>query len=636
MKKRIAVFSTAWNGEHIGGILMGMREKVRETGDDLFIFNNYGGFEVGSEYNDCEYSIFQLPLKSHLDGVIVVSNNMDSIGRISNIIETCREKNIPCVTVELAIPQVHCVGTDNYEAMATLVEHLVSVHGCKTLNYVGGNFDHAENGLRKKAFMDVLKKHDLPVEEIRIRDYDFTRTGGMRAFADFDEVGIALPDAVVCANDDMAIGYVQELLKHGYRVPEDTIVTGFDGLFEAQCCTPGITSVGRGKETLGAACVEQILGMITGKEYPEHTTLPFEFRPNESCGCKDCIDHIPIIKKRLNENIYKDQQIRWRLNLMQKRLLTCKTVAELNTTLYSELQDINIQKFAIMLNEEEYIKHFTSESVRERKEGAFSEKMRVLFQGKTSQSGRSFEVFETVKLFPEEWRSNPDESLVLLFMPLHLNGIQYGYCVMEDRIDLIVNENLFYWTSIMNLVIDHVRQNISIRMLNDRLSHMYMQDAMTGIYNRFALKNFGEPLLERNRMEGRRTLFLFADMDGLKSINDTYGHEVGDLSIKEMAHVMQQSRPDSSYFCIRYGGDEFLMMGTCDSEEAAALIQSAIEQRIREAVPVSNAPVRLSASVGYFLTSESDTEQSLDEYISQADRMMYQIKKERKNRKNDL
>ena len=71
-------------------------------------------------------------------------------------------------------------------------------------------------------------------------------------------------------------------------------------------------------------------------------------------------------------------------------------------------------------------------------------------------------------------------------------------------------------------------------------------------------------------------------------------------------------------------------MWTCDSEEAAALIQSAIEQRISEAVLLSNAPVRLSASIGYILTSESDTEQSLDEYISQADRMMYQIKKERK------
>ena len=633
MKKRIAVFSTAWNGEHIGGILRGMSETVKQTGDDLYIFNTYGGFEVGAEYNDCEYNIFQLPLKSHLDGVILIANNIDSINRLTGVIQMCRKKKLPCITVELAIPGVHCIGTDNYAAMETLMEHLVSEHGCKTFNYVGGPADHAENVLRKRAFVDVLKKHGLLVEETRIRDYDFTRGGGIQAFTDFHSMGLALPDAVVCANDNMAIGYMEEVLKLGYRVPEDTIITGFDGLFEAQCCTPGITSVGRGKETLGAACIRQILGMMEGKEYSLHALLPFEVWPNESCGCKNCMDNISVIKKRLNENLYQNQQLRWRMNLMQKRLLTCKSSTELNRTLYSELQALNIDKCAIMLNEEEYNKHFTSENGVERKEGVFSNRMRVLYQGKPEQDSRSFETIETVRLLPEKWMDESDDSHVYLFMPLHLNGLQYGYCVMGDHIDFIENENLFYWISTMDLVIDHVRQNISIRMLNDRLSHMYIQDAMTGIYNRFALKNFGEPLLERNRMEGRRTLFLFADMDGLKSINDTYGHEVGDLSIKEMAHVMQQTCPDSSYFCIRYGGDEFLMMGTCDSEEKAALIQSAMEQRIREAEPMSNLPVRLSASIGYFLTSASDTEQSLDEYISQADRMMYQIKKERKQRK---
>ena len=78
------------------------------------------------------------------------------------------------------------MGTDNYAAMETLVEHLVSVHGCKTFNYVGGPADHAENCLRKKAFVNVLEKHGLAVEEARIRDYDFTRDGGERAFVEFN------------------------------------------------------------------------------------------------------------------------------------------------------------------------------------------------------------------------------------------------------------------------------------------------------------------------------------------------------------------------------------------------------------------------------------------------------------------
>ncbi|MBO5155197.1 MAG: GGDEF domain-containing protein [Eubacterium sp.] len=631
MKKRIAVFSTAWNGEHIGGILRGMCKKTKETQDDLYIFNTYGGFESEKEYNECEYNIFHLPLDSDMDGVIILSNNIDSISRLSAIIRTCREKEIPCISVELDIPEVHFVGIDNYAAMTTLVEHLLTEHQCRTLNYVGGPADHIENCQRKQAFLDVMKKHGLSTEEMRMRDYDFTIYGGERAFEDFYSQGLAFPDAVVCANDNMAIGYMEAMERQGFHVPEDTIVTGFDNLFEAKYHVPGITSVGRSKEKLGEDCVEQILGMINGKEYPDHVFLPFEFQPNESCGCEVCSDDLKQIIKRLGNRVSDNHLIRWRMNLIQKRLLACRTVEALNKALYEELQNLGVQKFAILINEDEYIQHFTPEGGKEKYDQSFSSRMRVLFDGKPDDGVDSPRTFETKKLIPEDFCENAEESNIFIFMPLHLNGTKYGYCIMGENIDYIENENLFYWISIMNLVVDNVRQNISIRLLNKKLSHMYMQDAMTGIYNRFALKKLGEPLIERNRTEGRRTLFLFADMDGLKEINDTYGHETGDLSIKEMAKVMQQSCPDRSYICIRYGGDEFLVMGTCENEEMASSIQCEIEKRIRASVPACDVPVKLSASIGYILTSQSDTERSLEEYISQADRMMYQIKKKRKN-----
>lgn len=68
MGKRIAVFSTAWNAELIGEFLRGMSRRARETGNSLYIFNNYGGFHGEKEYNDCEYNIFELALKSNFDG----------------------------------------------------------------------------------------------------------------------------------------------------------------------------------------------------------------------------------------------------------------------------------------------------------------------------------------------------------------------------------------------------------------------------------------------------------------------------------------------------------------------------------------------------------------------------------------
>ena len=141
--------------------------------------------------------------------------------------------------------------------------------------------------------MEVVE--GIPVEEMRMRAYDFTVDGGEQAFWDFYSEGLAFPDAVVCANDNMAIGYMEAMEGQGFHVPEDAIVTGFDNLFEAKYHVPGITSVGRSKEKLGEVCVDQILGMINGKEYPRHVFVPCELSLNESCGCNICSDNLKIV-----------------------------------------------------------------------------------------------------------------------------------------------------------------------------------------------------------------------------------------------------------------------------------------------------------------------------------------------------
>lgn len=631
MRKKIAVFSTAWNGEHVGGILKGICDKLKETKDDLYIFNTYGGFEAEKEYNDCEYSIFDLPLESDIDGVIIVSSSIDTPDRLAKIIKKCRENKIPCISAELELPEVHYIGADNYAAMSAVVEHLITVHGCRTFNYVGGPAGNSENCQRKKAFCDVLAKHDIPVDEARIRDYDFNREGGEQAFFDFYSKGLAFPDAVVCANDNMATGYINMVQSSGYRVPEDTIVTGFDNLFESRSYIPGITSVGRSREKLGEACVEAIMKMIAGETYPQTVFVPFELSLNESCGCNLSMEEQRKVRKRFSDKVYRDKQIRWRMNLMQKKLVACQTEEEMKNALHEEMQNLDIRSLSLLINEDEQILLNQCENGQAKSESGYAKRMRLFFDGQGAFREDTSETIETRKLIPKRFREDGKESHVLIFLPLHLKGKLFGYCIIEDNINFIKDENLFYLISMINVAMDNIRQNTYIRILNKKLSHMYMHDAMTGIYNRFALKSFGEPLLERNQIEGRRTLLMFADMDGLKHINDTYGHDVGDLSIKVMANVMQQSCPDSSYFCIRYGGDEFLMMGTCDSEDTARFIKSSIEKRIEETALISELPVKLSASIGYILTSRSGPDNSLDEYISQADKIMYQIKKERKH-----
>jgi len=127
MGKKIAVISTAWNGEHIGGILNGMQQKIEETNNDMYIFNTYGGFEEEKEFNDCEYNIFNLALQSDFDGILILSNNIASYSRLEILMGQIKDRKIPCISIEQDVPDFHFIGTDNYTAMSEVVEHLIKV-----------------------------------------------------------------------------------------------------------------------------------------------------------------------------------------------------------------------------------------------------------------------------------------------------------------------------------------------------------------------------------------------------------------------------------------------------------------------------------------------------------------------------
>ena len=120
-------------------------------------------------------------------------------------------------------------------------------------------------------------------------------------------------------------------------------------------------------------------------------------------------------------------------------------------------------------------------------------------------------------------------------------------------------------------------------------------------------------------------------MDSLKKLNDTYGHDAGDMAIKKLSEIINDSRLNDTCFCIRYGGDEFLMMGTCESDKEAELIKEKIENKISDYNKTNQLPATLSASIGYIIAEPNTLEYDIDYYISRADEIMYSIKKSRKN-----
>jgi LacI family transcriptional regulator len=178
------------------------------------------------------------------------------------------------------------VTADNRTGAAALVTHLVADHGKRRLFHVDGPPTAPDAKERRRALADVLHAHP---EAQLVGGYDglfSVQSGEDAAGALLARFGTALPDAVVCANDQMAIGVLQALARAGVRVPAEVAVTGFDDIFVGGLVEPGLSTVHQPMRLLGEQACARLLERIASPGLPhEVQLLPTELVLRSSCGC---------------------------------------------------------------------------------------------------------------------------------------------------------------------------------------------------------------------------------------------------------------------------------------------------------------------------------------------------------------
>ena len=117
----------------------------------------------------------------------------------------------------------------------------------------------------------------------------------------------------------------------------------------------------------------------------------------------------------------------------------------------------------------------------------------------------------------------------------------------------------------------------------------------------------------------------FIDMDGLKYVNDNYGHDEGDFALRKLAELIKDSCLPGQV-CARFGGDEFITIGSGLTEDDVAQFELDFCKRLKEVNQVINKPYELNASIGTYLTTVTD-DMKLFALIAKADQIMYEQKK---------
>jgi LacI family transcriptional regulator len=212
-------------------------------------------------------------LAEHTDGIIVAGGTIPD----EEIARLARTGRVVVVAGDAA--DVPWVRTDGRSAAAGLTSHLIDVHGHRRLRFVGEPQGSPDTTERYAGFREALAEHGLE-EAGEPLHYGLDVPSGAVAARELHRVG-ELPDALVCANDELAIGLLATLPGLGHRIPADVAVTGFDDTALAELASPRLTTVHQPIAELGARAAAGALG----DDIPLVNLLDTTAVIRESCGC---------------------------------------------------------------------------------------------------------------------------------------------------------------------------------------------------------------------------------------------------------------------------------------------------------------------------------------------------------------
>ena len=628
--KKIALITDGWKHYVTYAWVQGYRRYASQyhLDTDLYVFQSFGNFNTDEGYNSGEYNITRLPDLRTFDGIILDLSNVSDASLKESFLARVRESGIPAISLLEDLPGLYYSGLDNLTDFSILVEHLITEHGCRKLNYVGGSPRNQENQKRLLAYRKTLEKHGILFEPERVIERSFEIKTGIRAFTEFQQKDL-LPEAFVCASDNIAVGVCLAAREAGFSIPEDFLVTGFDNEDKASYCNPRITTADFSKTEIMYHAMELLVDIWNGQTDRRCTYTQAVHIFQESCRC---VSECPpdrgqyIIKRILSEARQSDMQ-NWMIDL-NRFLLDCTSYTDLTSHMQIWLHEHQFGNLYLLMNPD--IFHLEKVDILPEIPDdiyrcvGYPDKMTVVHPVSDTEAVMQLSITDG-HLLPDITRTG--DQNIFVFAPLHFREREVGYVVLQNCDYLLDHQFLFKMLNSFRTALESLYNKLVLCKKNKQLSQLYIHDSLTGLYNRMAYENLALPLFQKYMQKKKHLGILFVDADHLKYINDNFGHDMGNLAIRSIASAIHKSCPVGSV-CMRYGGDEFVCVIPDFDLPRMHQLEKTILHALEEISDVSRFPFPLETSIGSVIAD--DAVFSLNDYINLADQKMYASKKARK------
>ena len=437
-----------------------------------------------------------------------------------------------------------------------------------------------------------------------------------------------LPGAIICGNDDMALGVIEYLNEHGIRVPRDVAVTGFDASREA--VMRGVTTIRRPIDRAAQKAIEILNQWIEGNK-PNTDVIHMNTIPvyGDSCGCMKSQEHLNEMLRSLGTEKWNMETTLTCISMYSGSMAGVGNETETHNRIDEFIRYWDIRDFFLCVDPA-----VCRDTRTERPESAsYPEEMLLLYG---VSAGRSYEpgMYPTRDMVPAFAGDSPD-TLCLLFCPLYYRNRTFGYVALNPG-SLTNGAALNPFLMLLNGALISLYLQTNIKRYTGTIEQMAVRDIMTGLLNRRGFLEKAPAVLEKARKEGRTFALLSADMNQMKHIHDEFGHQAGDEAIRRMGKAME-SLDVFSLVPVHISGDEFLAYGITENEKDAEHLIDCVKEAVNRLNRTDPWLCNISASFGVYAAVPKEDD-SIDQYMRLADRRMYEDKNSRKygRRKEDL
>lgn len=623
--KTIAVFGCQFTSRYRTNLCRAFNTVAEANGLNVVYFNSLGDIgEKYSQYGELEFDLIKYIDLSPYDGIIFDGEGYHVEGKVEKVIEKLREAKCPVVSISSYVEGFHNIEYDDAAGIRQMIEHLLDYHHFTKIGYMSGYLTHADARIRLQVFRDVMREHGLPEDGAGMFEGDFWFLKG-EAAADYFLSLPERPEAIVCANDYMAISLITAFKKRGLKIPRDIVITGFDGTLEGQEFLPHLSSVTRERTDIAEKSIRLIMDINAGRECEEKLHIIPRTIYAQSCGCEALnykdeaqnINRLYEANRSLYANLYDAESSILRLN----KVTDINMLDEIFNNYFDNFGDFT--SFFLMAHIDKKGK-MSHDSDSGDPSGKFTP---VIWIDKEKEySGRDI-VFDGSRMIPEVASDKPHFYYI---MSTHCAERIFGYSIIEMKDKDIFNEFYNLWMLNLSVTLENILKTDRISKLIGSLEKLSISDGLTGMLNR---RGFDERSRDAiSSMDERRTVCtMVIDMDGLKRINDIYGHHEGDRAIRAAAQLITKSCSDGE-IAGRAGGDEFYLFAPSYSEDKLKQFIKRLEEAVGKYNAVSNKPYKVELSYGSYLT-ECDSSGSLEEFLRISDQRMYEMKQSKPGRR---